>query len=289
MIEWSRASVGIARQLFEQNLDLYNNFGTFKTHTLNLVRADGALDMYHGGLRARDMNGGTLFDHYDYRHYWDVIFEDVKPWSYMKFPFLRSLGPETGWYRVGPLSRVTQCDFIPTPLAEEQRKAFMAFNGGSATGATLGFHWARMIEMLHAAEVIQELLHDPDLQGTDLVSTGKRQQRGVGVIEAPRGTLIHHYKVDEHDQIVRCNLIVSTTHNNQAMNEAIRQVARQYIDGRKLTEGLLNHIEVAIRAFDPCLSCATHALGKMPLEVELLDAEGGAVSTLSRSVDGVFS
>ena len=287
-IAWSREAVDIARKLFEQNLDLYNNFGTFKTHTLNLVRADGALDLYHGGLRARDMNGGTLFDHYDYGHYWNVIFEDVKPWSYMKFPFLRSLGPEAGWYRVGPLSRVTQCDFIPTPLAEEQRKAFMAFNGGSATGATLGFHWARMIEMLHAAEVIQELLHDPDLQGSDLVNTGKRRERGVGVIEAPRGTLIHHYKVDEHDQIVRCNLIVSTTHNNQAMNEAIRQVARQYIDGRKLTEGLLNHIEVAIRAFDPCLSCATHALGKMPLEVELLDVEGSKVDTLLRSSDGAF-
>ena len=288
MIEWSSAAAGIARQLFEQNPDLYNNFGTFKTHTLNLVRADGALDLYHGGLRARDMDGNTLFDHHDYGHYWDVIFEDVKPWSYMKFPFLRSLGPETGWYRVGPLSRVTQCDFIPTPLAEEQRKTFMAFNGGSAAGATLGFHWARMIEMLHAAELIQELLHDPDLQGNDLVNTGKRQARGVGVIEAPRGTLIHHYKVDDNDQIVRCNLIVSTTHNNQAMNEAIRQVARQFIDGRKLTEGLLNHIEVAIRAFDPCLSCATHALGKMPLEVELLDASGGTVDTLKRASDGAL-
>jgi len=288
ILTWSRESVGIARQLFEKNLDLYNNFGTFKTHTLNMVRADGALDLYHGGLRARDMNGKTLFDHQDYGHYWDVIFEDVKPWSYMKFPFLRSLGPETGWYRVGPLSRVAQCDFIPSPLAEQARKEFVAFNGGSATGATLGFHWARMIEMLHAAEVIRDLLLDPDLQGNDLVSKGDRQERGVGVIEAPRGTLIHHYKVDDNDQIVRCNLIVSTTHNNQAMNEAIRQVARQYIDGRKLTEGLLNHIEVAIRAFDPCLSCATHALGKMPLEVELLDVEGSRVDMLTRSVDGNF-
>jgi NAD-reducing hydrogenase large subunit len=206
----------------------------------------------------------------------------------MKFPFLRSLGPETGWYRVGPLSRVTQCDFIPTPLANQARKAFMAFNGGSVTGATLGFHWARMIEMLHAAEMMQDLLHDPDLQGDDLVSTGQRQERGVGVIEAPRGTLIHHYKVDENDQIVRCNLIVSTTHNNQSMNEAIRQVARQYLDGKKLTEGLLNHIEVAIRAFDPCLSCATHALGKMPLEVELLDAAGSQVDVLKRTSDGAF-
>jgi NAD-reducing hydrogenase large subunit len=288
IVTWSRESVGIARQLFEQNLELYNDFGRFKAHTLNLVRADGALDLYHGGLRARDMNGGTLFDHYDYSHYWDVIFEDVKPWSYMKFPFLRSLGPETGWYRVGPLTRVAQCDFIPSPLAEQARKEFLAFNGGTAAGATLGFHWARMIEMLHAAEVIRDLLHDPDLQGTELLSKGERQERGVGVIEAPRGTLIHHYKVDENDQIVRCNLIVSTTHNNQAMNEAIRQVARQYIDGRKLTEGLLNHIEVAIRAFDPCLSCATHALGKMPLEVELLDVEGSRVDVLTRSSNGSF-
>ncbi|MDZ4201562.1 MAG: Ni/Fe hydrogenase subunit alpha [Gallionella sp.] len=288
IVAWSRDAVAIIGQLFEQNLEAYNAFGRFRSHTLNLVRADGAMDLYHGGLRARDMDGNTLFDHYDYSHYWDVIFEDVKPWSYMKFPFLRSLGPETGWYRVGPLSRVTQCDFIPSPLADEARKNFMAFAGGSATGSTLAFHWTRMIEMLHAAEMIQELLHDTDLQGTDLVSKGERQERGVGVIEAPRGTLIHHYKVDEHDQIVRCNLIVSTTHNNQAMNEAIRQVARQYIDGKKLTEGLLNHIEVAIRAFDPCLSCATHALGKMPLEVELLDAAGERVDMLTRLPDGAF-
>ncbi len=282
---WSRDALALVRQLFEQNLGSYNAFGRFKTHTLNLVREDGAMDLYHGGLRARDMDGNTLFDHYDYRHYWDVIFEDVKTWSYMKFPFLRSLGPEQGWYRVGPLTRVTQCDFIPTPLANQARKAFMAFAGGSATGATLGFHWARMIEMLHAAELIQELLHDPDLQGSELVSKGQRQERGVGVIEAPRGTLIHHYKVDEHDQITRCNLIVSTTHNNQAMNEAIRQVARRYLDGRVLTEGLLNHIEVAIRAFDPCLSCATHALGKMPLQVELLAADGERLGVLSRPMD----
>ena len=285
VVAWSREAVGIARRLFEQNPDLYSSFGSFSAHTLNLVRSDGAMDLYHGGLRARDKDGNTLFDHHDYAHYWDVIFEDVKPWSYMKFPFLRSLGPETGWYRVGPLTRVTQCDFIPTLLAEQARQEFIAYNSGSAAKATLGTHWARMIEMLHAAESIEQLLHDGELQGNDLVSSGKRQARGVGVIEAPRGTLIHHYKVDEHDQITRCNLIVSTTHNNQAMNEAIRSVALEYIDGQQLTEGLLNHIEVAIRAFDPCLSCATHALGQMPLQVELLDAEGATVDTLVRDAD----
>ncbi len=285
---WSREAVSMARRLFEQNLAFYRSFARFDTHTLNLVRKDGAMDLYDGGLRARDLNGATLFDHYDYRHYWEMIFEDVKPWSYMKFPFLRILGSEHGWYRVGPLTRVTQCDFIPTPMAEQARKDFLAFDGGSAAGATLGFHWARMIELLHAAETIGELLHDADLQGTDLVSAGERQSRGVGVIEAPRGTLIHHYKVDEDGQIIRCNLIVSTTHNNQAMNEAIRAVARKYLDGRQLTEGLLNHIEVAIRAFDPCLSCATHALGKMPLLVELHDFEGRQISSLMRSSDGTF-
>jgi NAD-reducing hydrogenase large subunit len=286
IIGWCRDAVHLARRLFEQNLEEYNAFGRFRAHTLSLIRADGAMDLYHGGLRARDMDGGTIFDHVDYNHYWEQISEEVKPWSYMKFPFLRALGPQHGWYRVGPLARVTHCDFIPTPLADRERMEFLAYDGGSVAGATLGYHWARMIEMLHAAEAIKELLHDPDLQGTDLVVSGERQERGIGMIEAPRGTLIHHYRVDEHDQVIRANLIVSTTHNNQAMNEAVRQVARQYLDGRKLTEGLLNHIEVAVRAFDPCLSCATHALGRMPLRVELIDAGGDTIEVMTRGGAG---
>jgi NAD-reducing hydrogenase large subunit len=282
ILAWSRDAVRLVRQLFEQNLDLYRSFATFPAHTLSLVRADGALDLYHGGLRAHDQDNRTIFDHVDYDRYWERISEDVKAWSYMKFPFFKALGPETGWYRVGPLTRVTRCDFIPTPLADRERREFLAFDDGRAAASTLGFHWARMIEMLHAAEAIKDLLHDDDLVGTELMASGKRQSRGVGVIEAPRGTLIHHYRVDENDQVVRANLIVSTTHNNQAMNLAIREVARKYLDGRKLTEGLLNHIEVAVRAFDPCLSCATHAMGKMPLSVQLLDAGGDTVDELVR-------
>jgi NAD-reducing hydrogenase large subunit len=282
IIEWSSAAVRLVRQLFEQNLEEYREFATFPSHTLSLVRADGALDLYHGGLRAYDADGGTIFDHLDYSTYWEQILEDVKRWSYMKFPFLRELGPEDGWYRVGPLTRVTSCDFIPTPLAEQARREFLAYDGGGAARATLGFHWARMIEMLHAAEVIAELLDDDDILGGELRTDGVRQGRGVGVLEAPRGTLIHHYRVDEHDQVVRANLIVSTTHNNEAMNRAIREVALRYLDGRDLTEGLLNHIEVAIRAFDPCLSCATHALGQMPLALELLEPDGTLAGTLRR-------
>ncbi len=282
IVEWSRAAVGIIRKLFTDNAALYASFGRFESNRLSLVRADGALDLYHGGLRATDSAGATLFDHADYQSYYELIHEEVKPWSYMKFPFILDKGTEAGWYRVGPLARVAQCDFIPTELAEAERVAFKAFDGGAALSAPLGYHWARMIEMLHAAEGIKELLLDNDLSGGDLIVRGERQLRGVGVIEAPRGTLIHHYRVNEDDQIVNANLIVSTTHNNQAMNEAVRRVAMQYLDGRTLTEGLLNHIEVAIRAFDPCLSCATHALGRMPLEAELVDAGGEVVDRLAK-------
>jgi NAD-reducing hydrogenase large subunit len=138
-----------------------------------------------------------------------------------------------------------------------------------------------MIEMLHAAETIKDLLHDDDVSGADLTTSGPRKRKGDGVIEAPRGTLIHHYRVGDDDLVTMCNLIVSTTHNNQPMNEAVRRVAKRYLSGRTLTEGLLNHIEVAIRAFDPCLSCATHALGKMPLQVELQDAAGQVIGRIS--------
>jgi NAD-reducing hydrogenase large subunit len=289
IIGWCRDAVHLARRLFEQSPELYNEFGRFEANSLGMIRADGAMDLYHGGLRARDLNGKTLFDHVDYSHYWEKIHEGVKSWSYMKFPFLTQLGSEQGWYRVGPLTRVTQCDFIPTPLADLERREFMAYDGGKAAGATLGTHWARMIEMLHSAEGIKELLHDDDLLGEDLVVKGERRGIGVGVLEAPRGTLIHHYQVDENDLVASANLIVSTTHNNQAMNESISAVARQYLDGHELTEGLLNHIEVAVRAFDPCLSCATHALGKMPLTLQLVNAEGREIDRLARNGSGECS
>ncbi len=287
MVAWSRDAVGMIRNLFAQNLAFYEAFGRFTAHGMSLVRADGAMDLYDGGLRARKSDGSVLFDHFNVERYWDVIREDVKPWSYMKFPFLRQLGPETGWYRVGPLTRVSNCDFIGTPLADHEREEFLAYDSGAAAGATLGYHWARMIEMLHAAECIKDLLHDDAIVGTELMASGPRAERGVGVIEAPRGTLIHHYRVDENDQVIRANLIVSTTHNNQAMNEAIRVVAQQHLDGHELTEGLLNHIEVAIRCFDPCLSCATHALGQMPLEVEIVGAGDTAIDRMVRNAQGV--
>jgi NAD-reducing hydrogenase large subunit len=288
MLAWAQDAVAIAKQLHAQNRALYDGFGSFRSNMLSLVRADGALDLYDGVIRARDPAGKILFDGASDQGYLDLIEEEVKPWTYMKFPFLKSLGREHGWYRVGPLARLQNCDFIPSPLAEAQRREFLDWGKGETIHATLAYHWARMIELLHCVEVIQELLADPDVLSGDLMASGPRRRSGVGVIEAPRGTLIHHYEVGDDDLVTMCNLIVSTTHNNQAMNEAVRSVAREYLDGHELTEGLLNHIEVAIRAYDPCLSCATHTLGQMPLDVALVGPGGDLVDRVVRSQQGEF-
>ena len=286
MLQWAQDSVDIAKQLHAQSEALYNQFGSFRSNLLSLVRADGAMDLYDGVLRVRDANGAILFDGVSDQNYLDLIEEEVRSWSYMKFPHLRSLGREQGWYRVGPLARVQNCDFIPSPLAEIERQEFVAWGKGSLVHASLAYHWARMIEMLHSVEVIGQLLDDPSLLSGDLLTSGVRQRSGVGIIEAPRGTLIHDYDVGDDDLVTRCNLIVSTTHNNQAMNEAVRSVARDYLNGHEITEGLLNHIEVAIRAYDPCLSCATHALGQMPLDVVLLSSDGTLLDHVQKSSAG---
>ena len=282
MVAWSQAAVDLVAQLHRANPALYDRFGTFRSRLMSLVRADGAMDLYGGVLRFRDADGNILLDQVPDQDYHSVIHEEVRPWSYMKFPFMQADGPALGWYKVGPLARVQNCDFIPSPRAEAARQAFVAHGDGVPVHATLAYHWARMIEMLHAAEVIRDLLDDPDLMSGEIMASGPRAREGVGIIEAPRGTLIHHYRVGDDDLVSMCNLIVSTTHNNQAMNTAIREVANTYLSGRTLTEGLLNHIEVAIRAFDPCLSCATHALGKMPMVLELQRADGEVEDRLIR-------
>lgn len=281
-VAWSQEAVELAKTLFLNDLEHNGQFAYIRSNFMSLARPDGALDLYHGGLRARDDLGNTIFDHVDYRGYTGYLREEVRPWSYMKFPYIVSKGKENGWYRVGPLARLNNCDYIDTPLAEAARQEFVAHGAGGPVHGSLAFHWARMIEVLHSAEGIQRYLLDPEILGTDLVVKGEKRYEGIGVIEAPRGTLFHHYQIDDQDLVTKANLIVSTTSNNQAMNESIRQVAATYLDGVEPTEGLLNHLEVAIRAYDPCLSCATHALGKMPLELEILDAEENLVARMER-------
>jgi len=288
VIAWSQAAVELIKQIFSEQFDYHMAFATIDSNMMSMIRSDGAFDIYHGGLRAKDPNGQTIFDHVDHNAYEQYLREGVKSWSYMKFPFIQSLGSEDGWYRVGPLARVNNCDFFTTPLAEQERKAFRDVGQGRPVQASLAYHWARLIELLYCAEAIKELLFDDDLLSDDLLVKGDMQARGIGVLEAPRGTLFHHYEIDADGLVEKANLIVSTTNNNQAMNESIRQVANHYLDGKQLTEPLLNQIEVAIRAYDPCLSCATHALGKMPLEVQLLDSEGVLVDRLQKRADGAI-
>ncbi|OPX31232.1 MAG: Ni/Fe hydrogenase subunit alpha [Gemmatimonadaceae bacterium 4484_173] len=280
-IEWSRGALKIAKDYTVEHLDELSDFGSFNSNHLSLIRADGAMDLYDGGLRAIDAEGNRIFDHVDSQDYIDYIAEEVKDWSYMKFPFMKQLGTDKGWYRVGPLARVNTADFIDTPEAEEARVEFMALTGGKPNNITMAYHWARMIEVLHSAEKIRDLLNDTDLQGDDLVVKGERRSEGVGLIEAPRGTLFHHYRVNEDDQVTMANLIVSTTSNNVPMNLAVEKVAKKYLSGTEVTEGLLNRVEVAIRAYDPCLSCATHALGKMPLTVTVVDHNGQVINRRS--------
>lgn len=288
IIEWSQGALALAKKIMLQDEEKSRRFARIVTNMLSLCRDDGALDLYHGGLRAKAPDGSLIFDQVDYRRYGDYIREQVKSWSYMKFPYIASLGADEGAYRVGPLARLNNCEYIDTPLAEAARLEFRAFAADGLVQSTLAYHWARMIEMLHCAEAIQALLADPQLQGTDLQHRGEMRSEGIGVIEAPRGTLFHHYEIDDDGLVTRANLIVSTTNNNRAMNQSVRRVAADLLDGRVITEPLLNQIEVAIRAYDPCLSCATHALGKMPLAIELLDASGSMINRLVKHADGTL-
>ena len=283
IIAWSKSSVEIIKDYTLKNLPELAKFGSFKSNHLSIIKEDGAMDIYNGGLRAIDAEGQKIFDHVDNQKYHKYIAEEVRSWSYMKFPFIKKIGPEKGWYRVGPLARLNTCDFIPTPDAEKERKEFFSLLGGNICNETMAYHWARMIELLHSAEMIKLLLNDPDISGNELLLKGKRREEGVGIIEAPRGTLFHHYKVDDNDLVTMCNLIVSTTNNNSPMNEAVKQTANNFLNCRtEITEGLMNRVEAAIRAYDPCLSCATHALGKMPLILELLNSKGDLLDIKER-------
>jgi len=270
MVEWSQGALEFFHDYHEKNKAVIDEFVEFPSSYLSLVRKDGALDLYHGVLRAIDSNGNIILHDVDYQDYLKYIDEEVRSWSYMKFPFLKELGKQAGWYSVGPLARLNNADFIDTPLAQKEFETFKAYNKGKPSHKAMHSHWARLIEILHSAEKMKELLNDKDLMEGELVKKGTKKSEGVGLIEAPRGTLFHHYKINSQDQIVMCNLIVSTTNNNQPMNEAVKQVAVRMMSGKKeISEAMMNAVEVAIRAYDPCLSCATHALGQMPLEISL--------------------
>ena len=251
------------------------NFGNFPTYYMGLVTASGGLEMYDGNIRIVDQDGKIVADQLDPTKYQEFIGEAAEPWSYMKFPYYKSLGYPEGVYRVGPLARLNVASHCGTPLADEELKEFKKLGKNGVVQSTFMYHYARLIEVLTCIETAKDLLENPDILSERVQAKAfVNNYEGVGVAEAPRGTLIHHYKVDPQGMIKWCNMIIATEHNNLAYNKAVTQVARKYVKAKQLQEGMLNRVEAVIRAFDPCLSCATHAVGQMPLEVQLIDAEG---------------
>jgi len=271
---------------FKTTLDDYREeirtFANFPSLFLGLVDKHGGLEHYDGVLRVVDSDGHTIEDDIDPRHYTELLGEASEDFSYMKFPYLKQLGYPKGMYRVGPLARLNIADRAGTPLADQELAEFKDLQRGAIL-SSFQYHYARLIEVLFAVERMTELLNAPDIlhERVRARARGNRNE-GIGVAEAPRGTLIHHYQIDNDGRITWCNLIIATGHNNLAMNRGVKQVAQRFVDGNKLQEGMLNRVEAVIRCFDPCLSCATHALGQMPLDIELRNAKGQTLDRVTR-------
>ncbi len=276
-----------ALSLFKKLLKKYETeshiFGNFPTLFLGLVSEDGSWEHYGGHLRFVDSFGNIIADQIEPASYREYICEAVDKSSYLKSPYYRPLGYPDGIYRVGPLARLNICEKMGTPLADQELENFRERGRGAVTSSFL-YHYARLIEILAAIERIEEMIEDADLMGEHLrADAGVNKLEGVGVSEAPRGTLFHHYQVDENGMIVKVNLLIATGQNNLAMNRTVAQIARHYIQGPEIPEGMLNRVEAGIRAFDPCLSCSTHALGKMPLQIFLVGSDGKVLDEASRS------
>lgn len=275
-------ALDMLKDAFDGHTTEIETYGEFPSLFMGLVTPEGGLEHYDGVLRVMDSDGRLLEENLDPARYRDVIGEAVEPWSYLKFPYYKPLGIDNyaGMYRVGPLARLNICDFAGTPLADRELRQFRRLGErGKPVSSSFHYHYARLIEILFALEKIEEVLEDPDITSDHIRSKASVNQRvGVGVSEAPRGTLFHEYHVDEDGILQQVNLVIATGQNNMAMNRTVQQIAKAYLNGSKLNEGLLNRIEHGIRVFDPCLSCSTHAVGQMPLHVQLIAPDGEVVA-----------
>ena len=265
-------------QWFKSRVETYREeirtFANFPSLFMGLVTPDGRPGYYEGKLRFTDAAGNIVADQLDPAQYASFIGEVAEPFTYMKFPYYKSLGYPEGIYRVGPLARLNLVDRAGTPLADQEWVEFRALERGAVL-SSFHYHYARLVEILHCIEKIQGYLEDPVILSKHVRATASlNNSEGVGASEAPRGTLIHHYRVDENGLITWANLIIATGHNNLAMNRGVLQVARHFVHGDKLSDGMLNRVEAVIRTFDPCLSCSTHAVGHMPLVIRLESADG---------------
>ena len=275
-------ALALFKKLLEKHQHEAHIFGNFPTLFLGLVASDGSWEHYGGNLRFVDSDGNVIADHIDPARYREYIAEASEKTSYLKSPYYRPLGYPHGIYRVGPLARLNICSKMGTPLADQELAGFRAQGHGAVTSSFL-YHHARLIEILAAIERIEEMMEDSTLLGNHLrADAGINKLEGVGVSEAPRGTLFHHYEVDEQGLIKKVNLLIATGQNNLAMNRTVAQIAKHYIHGTDIPEAMLNRVEAGIRAFDPCLSCSTHAAGQMALTVSLVAADGTVVKEVTR-------
>ncbi len=287
-LELARFSIGFAKEkIFPPYLDIVPSFGTIETGFLGTVTAQGDLNLYDGTLRLMAKDG--TYVEFPYDKYTDYLSEHIEPWSYMKFPYDKraggfSMDPDApkGIYRTNTLARINVCDRISTPLAQAELEEFRSKFGRPAQ-ATLLYHWARLIELLYNSENAIRILDDPEITNPETrVKAVPRAARGVGCVEAPRGTLIHDYTTDENGILTKVNLIVGTTHNNAPINMSVKKVAKAVIKDGKYDQGIMNRVEMAIRAYDPCFSCATHRFnGTVAVQIDILDAQGHLVESLT--------
>ncbi|NES75655.1 MULTISPECIES: Ni/Fe hydrogenase subunit alpha [Okeania] len=258
-------------------------FGKFPSLFMGLVGANGDWEHYGGKLRFTDSEGNIVADNLSEDNYQEFLGEAVESWSYLKFPYYKPMGYPDGIYRVGPLARLNVCSQIGTEKADRELKEMQERVGGVPTSSFF-YHYARLIEIIACLERIEQLIDDPDIVSPRTRATaGINCLEGVGVSEAPRGTLFHHYKVDENGIIQKVNMIIATGQNNLAMNQTVTQIAKHYIHNNQIPEGMLNRVEAGIRAYDPCLSCSTHAAGKMPLHIQLIAANGNILDEVYRN------
>jgi len=262
---------------------------TLDTYYMGTVDKNNKVNFYDGDVRVVDQENKE-FVKFAPSEYLDIIEERVEPWTYVKLPYLKKIGwkglvagPDSGVYRVGPLGRLNAAEGMATPIAQEEYDRMYKTLGGKPVHATLAFHWARLIEIMYAAERALELVTDKEITSDDVKNKPGKPGEGVGIVEAARGTLIHHYKLDEKALAKKVNLVVATTHNAPGICMSIRDAAKGLIHNGKVSDGLLNKVEMAFRAYDPCFACATHfAIGQMPLEVKIHDSEKRLLKTIRR-------
>ncbi|HTK11216.1 MAG TPA: Ni/Fe hydrogenase subunit alpha [Ktedonobacteraceae bacterium] len=265
------------KEILPQYREEIASFANFPSLFMALTNADHELEHYDGTWRIVDSDGRIIADQLDPQHYQEYIEEQTENWTYLKSPFYKPLGKKEGMYRVGPLARLLVSESCGTPEADREREELLATYKDVHTGSFF-YHYARLIEILYASERMEMILRDPDILNPRVrAHAAPNRLEGIGVAEAPRGTLIHHYTIDEQGLIRSANLIIATGHNNLAMNRGVLQVAQRFIKNARVTDGALNRLEAVIRAFDPCLSCSTHALGEMPMYVQVLDRAGSVV------------